>query len=368
MSLSQPKRAVSEADAERVVFFETIYNIFQQAEQAAGGSIDRFYTIGGRTVCLRFAGTALIPYLTPALSHLATEPTSAPALTICLWDQASTDIKMPLLLSSFMRSLSGAWWVHVDSRGEMKGYNSDRIRAVFHPGPNILSMLDVQKNLAVYRVEEASQLPYYERGSPLRSILHGWINDQTNQFVHAGAVGTATGGVLLVGKGGSGKSTTALACLGSKLSYASDDYCLIATAHTPYVYSIYNTAKLRGVADLQRFPHLVPSMSNADRLETEKAMIFLDEHYPDKVIAGFPIQAILLPRVTGQTETTLKKATAGAALAALAPSTLFQLPGAGKMALQTMSKLVRQVPCYTLALGSDLSKIPNVILRLLSKD
>ncbi|OAD23228.1 hypothetical protein THIOM_000941 [Candidatus Thiomargarita nelsonii] len=38
------------------------------------------------------------------------------------------------------------------------------------------------------------------------------------------------------------------------------------------------------------------------------------------------------------------------------------------MALQTMSKLVRQVPCYTLELGSDLSKIPNVILRLLSKD
>jgi hypothetical protein len=367
MSLSQLERSVSEADAERIAFFETFYDIFQKAELAAG-SIERFYTICGRTVCLRFAGSALISYLTPALNHLAAKPTSAPALTICLWDQASTNVKMPLLLSSFMRSLSGAWWVHVDSRGEMKDYNSERIRAVFHPGPNILSMLDIQKNIALYRVEDACQLPYYERGSPLRTILHWWINNQTNQFVHAGAVGTTAGGVLLAGKGGSGKSTTTLACLNSKLRYASDDYCLVATAPTPYVYSLYNTAKLRGVADLQRFPHLVPKMSNADRLETEKAMIFLDEHYPDKVIAGFPIQAILLPCVTEQTETTLKKATAGAALAALAPSTLFQLPGAGKMALQTMSKLVRQVPCYTLELGSDLSKIPNVILALLSKD
>lgn len=353
-------------ESARLAFFKTVYEFFK----TLGGSIDHFYTIGGHTVCLRFAGSSLIPYLTPALNHLAAKPTSAPALTVCLWDQASTGIQLPPLLSSFIHSLyTASEQLMVDGRGELKHYNSERFRAAFNPDSHVLSLLDTEQNLAVYWLNsKANQLPYYERGAPLRTILHWWINDRTHQFVHAGAVGMATGGVLLAGKGGSGKSTTALACLGSELSYASDDYCLIATEHKPYVYSLYNTAKLRGIEDLQRFPQVAPHMTNVDRLETEKAMIFLNEHYPDKVIGGFPIKAILLPRVSKQTESNLKVATAGAALAALAPSTLFQLPGAGRMALQTMSKFVRQVPCYVLEVGSDLSQIPEVILRLLSTD
>jgi len=370
MSLTPLDQAAESADdVKRLAFFKTVSSVFQKAVKTLGGSIDHFYSIGGRTVCLRFAGAALIPYLTPAINHLAVKPTSAPALTVCLWDQASTGIQLPPLLSRFIHSLNAASGQHlVDGRGELIDYNSERLRAAFNPDSHVLSLLDTEQNLAVYWLNsKASQLPYYERGAPLRTILHWWINDRTHQFVHAGAVGMATGGVLLAGKGGSGKSTTALACLGSELSYASDDYCLIATEFTPYVYSLYSTAKLRGIEDLQRFPHVASRMSNVDRLETEKAMIFLNEHYPDQVIAGFPIKAILLPRVSKQTETNLKVATAGAALAALAPSTLFQLPGAGRMALQTMSKLVRQVPCYVLEVGSDLSQIPEVILRLLGQ-
>jgi hypothetical protein len=58
--------------------------------------------------------------------------------------------------------------------------------------------------------------------------------------------------------------------------------------------------------------------------------------------------------------------TAGAVLAALAPSTLFQLPGAGSTAIKTMKKLVGQVPGYILELGTDTAKIPETILGLLS--
>ena len=41
------------------------------------------------------------------------------------------------------------------------------------------------------------------------------MSDRNLQYVHAGAVGNKNGGILLVGKGGSGKSSTALACLKS---------------------------------------------------------------------------------------------------------------------------------------------------------
>jgi subfamily B ATP-binding cassette protein MsbA len=77
----------------------------------------------------------------------------------------------------------------------------------FHLGPDILNALDLQQNLAVYWVEDANRIPYYERGSPLSALLSLWMGARQRYFVHAGAVGNANGGVLLTGKGGAGKST-----------------------------------------------------------------------------------------------------------------------------------------------------------------
>jgi hypothetical protein len=57
----------------------------------------------------------------------------------------------------------------------------------------------------------------------------------------------------------------------------------------------------------------------------------------------------------------------GAALAALAPSTIFQLhPPAGK-ALAYMGELVRKVPTFVLELGSDVETIPAELVRLLEQ-
>ncbi|MEO0770938.1 MAG: serine kinase, partial [Cyanobacteria bacterium J06649_4] len=173
-------------------------------------------------------------------------------------------------------------------------------------------------------------------------------------------------GVLLAGKGGSGKSSTALACLNSELVYASDDYCLVETDPEPYVYSLYNTAKLKGQADLERFPHLAPLISNPDSFTDEKAMVFLQEHYPEKLINKLPIKAILLPRVMGIPDTHIRRASSMLALKALAPSTIFQLPNTGQSALKMMATLARQVPCYVLELGTDIPQIPRAIATLLS--
>lgn len=236
----------------------------------------------------------------------------------------------------------------------------------FYMGDNVL-MMDSKSALAIFWIRDARQLPYYESGAPLRTLLHWWLSNHGRQFVHAAAVGTAKAGVLLAGKGGSGKSTTVLACLDSPLVYASDDYCLLTTEPAPYVYSLYSSAKL-DADNIHRLPHLASAISNADRLDTEKALLFLHEHCPEKIVSGFPVRAILLPRVTGRPGTTLTPASPITALKALAPSTLFQLPGAGHSAFQVMSKFVKQVPCYHLELGTDLAQIPEVILGLLSKD
>lgn len=322
------------------------------------------YNIGGYPVRVQFADLALLPYFSRSIRHLQTNSIEPPRLTIYVWDNACTQSELPLLLSSYISLLSSHYLQYSDSRGELIHASRDRLHIAFYPYPNRLSVLDRQTNTAYYWIEDASQLPYHEVGASFRVILHWWMSQQQAQFVHAGAVGTGDGGVLIAGKGGSGKSTTTLACLDSELCYASDDYSLVSLTPEPTVYSLYNTAKLTEHA-IQAFPQLARSCFNLERLATEKATLFVQESYPDKVISQFPLRAILIPQVTGRTETTYHPITPGKALLSLSISTLFQLPGANQAALELMSTLVRQTPCYSLNLGTQLNKIPGVISKIL---
>ena len=355
---SHPYTSVLETDGNPVAFFEAVHQTFQQAKQVMGEDFDRFYCIGGHTMQLRFAGPALVPRITPALQHLATAPDASPALTVCIWDSVSTLTQMP--------PPPWAQDAYV-GRGEVYGYNDGRMHTNFNLASYVLSMLDTSSALAMYWTRDPNQLPYYESGAPLREILNWWLSEYGYQFCHAGAVGTDKKGVLLAGRGGSGKSTTALTCLNSELVYASDDYCLLATDPCPYVYSLYNTAKV-DADNIHRIPHLKSAISNADRLDAEKALLFLHQHFPDRIVKGFPIRAVLLPRVTGRRETVLTPASPAAGLMALAPSTMFQLSGADQKAFRAISRLLKQVPCYNLELGTDLEQVPDVILGLLRED
>jgi hypothetical protein len=231
----------------------------------------------------------------------------------------------------------------------------------------LFSVLDAKRNLAVYWCQDAAQLPIYEKGAPVRTILHWWLRSKGLQMLHAGAIGTPDGAVLLAGKGGSGKSTTALTGLQSDLLYLSDDYSLVKLGTPPRVYSVYNTAKLRP-DNLKRVPHLHHALTNGDRLDTEKALFFIQQHYPDKIVSDLPIRAILLPKVTGLPDTTIEPAASKAALSALALSTLHQLAGSDKELVHTIDQLVNQVPTYHLKLGTDLAQIPMVISDVIANE
>ena len=341
-----------------LTFFEQVYQAYEQAQVQSSSSIEKYYLIGHLTIRLRFASSALVAYLTPALEHLKTSPVTNPSLTICLWDSVSTKVTMPR-----------PPWQADDyrERGEIRGFNNERFNTIFQVGTNALSLLDKQRNLGIFWMKDPHQMPFWEKGAPLRTILNIWMSEQGLQLTHAGAVGTPDGGVLLVGKGGSGKSTTALSCLNSELGYASDDYCLLASDPIPKVYSIYNTGKKRS-NDIQRLPFLLSKISNRDRLNAEKALYFLHEHFPDKILSSFPLKAILIPRVTGKVATTIESASSAAALAALAPSTIFQLPCSGGEVFKSISKIARQVDCFYLNLGTDIPQIPVAIKNLLSSD
>ncbi len=329
---------------------------WHRGASAAGGAVERSFGIAGCPVRLRFAGPALVPRITRALAHHSVPNGAEPALTIYLGDAASTGVDLTL----FSR-LAGGIPTNAD-----RIHPGDRSRGRFQPVFNILNLLDLALGVGLFWVADAEKLPYWETSSPLRYILHWWMERRARQLVHAGAVGTPAGGVLIVGKAGSGKSTAALSCLESQLDFSGDDYQLISLQPFPFAFSLYTSAKLEP-ENLHRFPNLRPAVANAARLGEEKAIMFIHESHPNKVSPGFPVRGVLVARVTQCRETRLIPTSRASALFAMAPSTIFQLRDPSHLALETMARLLEQVPSFTLELGNDLPEIPGVISRLLAQ-
>jgi hypothetical protein len=341
-------------DSKSISFFRTANSVFLEAQKNAA-PVYSYYSIGGYTIKLHFAGSALVPQITPSLEHLVAPQNSSSALTIYLWDSESTKTFMP----------TPPWSIDdYTARGEVLNYTDENIFTACHKSSGALSILDKNRNEAFWWIRNASNVPFYESGSPLLMILHWWLQKKGLQVVHAGAVGTKEAGVLLIGRGGSGKSSTTLTCLKSELFYVGDDYCLVSTNSVPFVFSLYNSGKLN--ADhINKFPHLLPLISNSNYIQEEKALLFLNKHYPSKMINGFLIKGILLPRITGLPETSLTPSSPATALKTFAPNTLFQLSYANHSAFHEIAKFVRQLPCYYLNLGTELNEIPKTILRFL---
>ena len=249
--------------------------------------------------------------------------------------------------------------------GALMHVRDERVDGLFRLDGASVSMLDHVSGVGVFWTASPERVPRYERAAPLRALLDWWGGDHGCRVVHAGAVGTERGGALLVGKAGSGKSTAVLACLGSGLSYAGDDGVAVSNGARPLIHSLYCTAKLQP-GHLQRvLPHLASVLEDSEEAHQGKRMFFLDRDRSAELTAGFPLRAVLLPRVTGNARCTARPVSSGTALLALAPSTLFQLPGARQQRLHHMAEILRRVPAHVLDLGSDLATVAPTIRAVL---
>lgn len=315
----------------------------------------RDFCIGDGIVRFEFAGDALITPLTRALEHLRVESARAVDLTIGLWEIESVGVPLP----------PPPWTRDAyQMRGELKGFTTPDHFTAFHADGRILFVYDFRNTRAYVTVFDHTQLPAYERAAPLRPLLARFLETRHIQYLHAAGVGLRDGGVLLAGKGGAGKSTTALACLDSDLFFAGDDYCAARCDGTPTVYSLHNSAKGHA-STIQRLPFLEPLITNPETMAREKAIWYLREQFPEKLIHEFPLRAILIPRVTGKRDTAIRVALPQEALLALAPSTVSQVANAGAQVFHHLTALVRQVPSFHLDVGTDMPQIPQMILRVL---
>jgi hypothetical protein len=331
------------------------------------GPYEYQFRICDQTIQFCFAEPNLAGQLTRAFAHLRQPLTAAPDCTVAV-GQARSSFRYPsIVLKAYLTALESSWWDLTNHRGELLEMHNPPTMAAYYPGTSGLSMLDCESGQGLYWKTGHTHVPYYEVGDPFRTLLHWWLRSRGFQFVHGAGVGFDTGAALLVGKGGAGKSTSAVASIRGGLQYAGDDYCVVGLDPQPVVYSLYNTCKLCGDDDIARFPGLAGHVSNPARLSEEKALVFLHELLPDRVRASLPLKCLLVPKITGSRDTLIRPCKGMEALSAIVPWTMAQLPSSNHSDVKFMSALVRRLPTFSIELGTQVEQIPEVIARLLEQ-
>ena len=346
-----PRRSESEQQA----FFDAVLKCSEQAE-ARAGIVERFLEVADTTVRLVFAGDQLEKDFLPALAHLEIVPTPDPDVTFHVWDSETTGVEMvrrPFPEDCFT------------DRGDIWGFSSERIKTAFHWIECSVNLFDCATGTGIFWVETADTLPYWTKASPFRTLFHWWMEQNGCQLLHAAAVGHADGAVLITGKGGVGKSTTALACLDAGLDYVADDYLVVQLDPEPRAHSLYNTAKL-DPDHLDRFPRFRDHVTKREFLPEEKAVIHLHAHFPDRVARSLPLRAVMTPRIGRQCATEFRPTSALTLQRAAAFTTMSQLPNSGRHTHEFVERLVARLPGLEIVLGNDIDQIPGSIEALLA--
>jgi hypothetical protein len=312
--------------------------------------------LAGRPVRLRIIGPRLADEVIAALAHLQVADGGAePFLTIDVWHEAETGVGaerhgLPAQLGSY----------GVMSASEDGSY-------VVENRPHSAAWLDRRERRVLAWVAASERLHLDERARPWHRVLAVALSDLDIQTIHAGLVARDGRGALLVGKGGSGKSTASICCLLAGLTYLSDDFVGLAAAPDGgFVgHSLYSSA-LIGLGHMSAYPDLAAVCRPGRYADEEKLVVCLGgmdaAHFGTEVA----IRAVILPRVAGTADTQLSPAAARDALLALAPSSLLYLPGVGPKSMQRLGALVGQVPSYRLDLGHDLRQIAPQLANLLA--
>ncbi|MGE5042398.1 MAG: hypothetical protein ACM3IJ_05890 [Candidatus Levyibacteriota bacterium] len=338
------------------IFLRGLHETFNKA-RLQSDVVERYFKVGPYIVSMRFAGIVLANKMTPALEHLITAPAKNPSLNIFLWEGNTAQFK------------SIPWVNHFHKKNQPHSINilnTKTMYTTYNPLKQTLNVYDEDSHTAFFWVPDARKIHSDELTSPLQNILHKFLMPKDMFLVHAGAVGIPSGGILLAGKGGSGKSTSVLSCLNSPLLYAADNCTLITEGLNTTVFSLYSSARIHGES-LWRVPEVTSSVVNAHNLEHEKALIFLNRMNPGKLILQFPLRAIFLPHITGKLDTSLSPATPRDAINALLLSTVALLPQTDPHTVQKLIAIIQNVPAYHLNLGTRMEQIPRVIAQFLGK-
>ena len=325
-------------------FFAAARDAFGVACQRSPFRFSRGYRFGPSQLILETPSPSLAKLFTRALGEGFLEALE-PGSRIWAWDEQSTGVAFP----------SPPWGGHTPytRRGDIPWFRDPRYFSAYNWAAQVVCLYDRAERLGIYWTGDAGALPGWEQTAPMRTLLHWHGLTHQLQMTHAAVID----GLLLAGKGGSGKSTTALACLEAGMPFLSDDYCFVQLEPQPTAFGILANARIFP-SSLQWLPQLSGSdFQNSD----DKIALNLES----RRVREMPIRAILLPRLAELDEgPVLESATFAEAVKAVVLPTMAQLPGAGPETYAILSGLCQKLPIYRLRLNRPASEIPTLLKEL----
>ena len=346
-------------------FFSLMEAAFSEAFTAHSARVlERRCIFAGQVAELRIIGHKLAEHIVPAISHLVrSDREAAPRLKIDFWHESETGVSCPFNFIDIPEPDYPPW--RNGQYGFTIGAPDDRF--IGRRRLQMFMWLDRETQHIIGWANNGEEFSALERANPVRFPLSLWHSDRGAEVIHAGLVAKNGFGILLGGKGGAGKTTTALACLFSGFEYLGDDYIgLQGSDDGSFIgHSLYSSAWLPK-DNLFRFPALVPHAKRGDYAGRERYLVFLHPLFPGQCASSAPIRALILPRVASAPLARLRPAKNSEALLALAPTSIINLPSSGSRALRNLASLVERVPCFWLELGSDLKAIPRCLEEVIS--
>ena len=331
--------------------------------------------LAGVSVRVRFAGPRLAQILDPAFGHLSRHPPSpgdsgapAAALAVTVIDGGLFG-PPPLAAHHFFGGGQGL---------RLRLADGDPPSLCGDYGDGALTILDLGRGRCLHWVYEISKVPGWAAASPLRTPLGLLLATRGRYLLHGAAIGQPSGAVLLAAKGGSGKSTSTLACLDAtarpgvpRLLVAGDDFVVLEPdPAAPRVHALFGTAKIdpEQAALFPGLERLVVRDGGPLDVPGEKVVLRLLPDARDQFAPVLPLRAIAVP-VLGldRPESRIEPISRSEATLALAPSSMFLVRGAGAETFYAVTRLVAGLPCYRLRIGRDVRGIPLAIEALLAE-
>lgn len=340
------------------LFYESVYRSTDAVFNSNPRIEIRRLSVSGMTIECRFAGVALIPAVIPALKHLIEDSRKGiPTYRIDIWDSESTHMEFPVAPCGID---------DISVRGELPGFISARFEAAFFTHARMLTLIDHDRKHGIVCLASRSNIPAFELACPLRGILSWILRRNGSAMVHAASVGTRDGFVLIGGKSGAGKSSTALRALVGGLFYMGDDICAISCRNNiPTVHGIYSSGKTVR-SDLKSFPSLAGSVHSHFEDSYEKEVYFFHDRFRSQLPKSGEIKAVIIPHQDPSLAIGFQRMSIARALSVICSSTKNLLPDAGNETFHVLSAILHRSPCFRFDLGDDPSLIADALFDFIS--
>ena len=307
--------------------------------------------VAGHPVRIRVAGNGWSDIVAAAMGHLRSLDAAAFAhvLTIDVWDVDQTGIAPP----EFPNADPTAPPILMKTSADGRFIGEERQHG--------MTWLDRSQNRILGFTRDTAQLNLDERARPFHKLLSAWLEDRGVQFVHSGLITHADKGILFVGNGGAGKSTSSISCLRAGMGYLGDDFIGLSLEDGHFEGHGLFASCLLNVDHIKRFPDLQSLAHPPNHAHEKKFVLYLTEAFPQCLRSRNSIDAIMLPRVVDAEVTTFRPATKAQTLMAIAPTSVMHLPRPNRAAFDRLTQLVQSTPSYWLELGRRVDLIPDAV-------